>query len=496
MPFSLSLRTKIALIFTTMAAIVLSGGVSMLWYTYQVDTMHRTMVNKEFVLYKTAQDMELALANQRGFLTYYFVDGEGKWLESLGEYRQVFKQSLEQVSSLPLNSRQKETLDLINVQYSSYIDAKDVAIENYKAATSRESISSFHEKQRDVFFNLLGLCRAFSQDQWQVIHQAEENNYRRSETMRAMGYGAVLIFLSLCSLLLFILYKQILGPIRGLAIETGSSPQDSSRDEVVSLSHSLKDMMRDFDETHDELEKSRKHLLQMERMAVVGELAAGVAHTIRNPFTSIKMRMFSLARSLDLDDVQNEDLTVISDEIGRIDKIVQNFLEFARPPKIRFEECRLGTLINSVITLMEYRLRKYRVEIAYDFQPDLPRVSLDSDRIKEALVNLFTNSCEAMETGGRIEIFETREDDPDLGEVAVITLRDSGPGIPEEIIHKVTAPFFTTKEDGSGLGLSIVARIILEHKGKLTISSSTDQCTEFKIILPVKRDDHESDINH
>jgi signal transduction histidine kinase len=234
----------------------------------------------------------------------------------------------------------------------------------------------------------------------------------------------------------------------------------------------------------------------MERMAVVGELAAGVAHTIRNPFTSIKMRMFSLARSLDLDDVQNEDLTVISDEIGRIDKIVQNFLEFARPPKIRFEECRLGTLINSVITLMEYRLRKYRVEIAYDFQPDLPKVSLDSDRIKEALVNLFTNSCEAMETGGRIEIFETREHDPDLGEVAVITLRDSGPGIPEEIIHKVTAPFFTTKEDGSGLGLSIVARIVREHEGRLTISSSTDQCTEFKIILPAKRDDHESDINH
>jgi signal transduction histidine kinase len=105
------------------------------------------------------------------------------------------------------------------------------------------------------------------------------------------------------------------------------------------------------------------------------------------------------------------------------------------------------------------------VELDYTFQPELGKVKVDPDRIKEALANLTINGCEAMETGGRIFIGETRENHETMGEVAVVTISDSGPGIPNTIIDKVTTPFFTTKEDGSGLGLSIVARIIKEHNG-------------------------------
>jgi signal transduction histidine kinase len=243
-------------------------------------------------------------------------------------------------------------------------------------------------------------------------------------------------------------------------------------------------MMREFGETSDELARSRKHLQQAERMAMVGELAAGVAHTIRNPFTSIKMRMFSLGRSLDLTEAQDEDLLVISDEIARIDKIVENFLEFARPPKLSLQECCLGEVINSVLTLLDHRLRAYNVEVNYTFRPELSPVRVDGDRIKEALANLIINGCEAMENGGRISISETRENHQELGEVAVITISDNGPGIPKAIIDKVTSPFFTTKEDGSGLGLSIVSRIVKEHHGKFMVSSKPDQGATFVIILP------------
>lgn len=254
-------------------------------------------------------------------------------------------------------------------------------------------------------------------------------------------------------------------------------------DEVDSLRQSLKGMMEDFGATHDELAKSRSSLLQAERMAVVGELAAGVAHTIRNPFTSIKMRMFSLSRSLNLTEGQNEDLQVISDEIVRIDKIVTNFLEFARPPKLKTEECSLGELIESVHTLLKYRLKQYKAVLVHDAAVGLPKVSVDSDRIKEMLLNLITNSCEAMENGGTISIKESRLQDPELGEVAVLSVKDTGPGIPESILHKVTTPFFTTREDGSGLGLAIVARIVREHGGKLNIPKCENGC-EINILLP------------
>lgn len=484
MLFILSLRSKIIGIFMAMITIVVLGGAAMLWYTYQIDKMLNSIMQKEFVIYKTALNMELALANQKGFLTYYVIDGDEKWLKSLWEYRQIFHQYLKQVENLTLNPKQKQTIDSIALKYRDYVQAKDMAIENYRRGNIEESISSLHEKQRDVFFVLLELCRTFSQDQWQLLQETEEKNGLRSERLRIMALTAVAAFSVLCTFFLFILYTQILGPIRELALKTGSSARESSIDEVDSLQHSLDGMIREFDETSEELVRSRKHLLQAERMAMVGELAAGVAHTIRNPFTSIKMRMFSLGRSLKLTEAQDEDLQVISDEISRIDKIVENFLEFARPPKLKLQECSLGELINAVLTLLEYRLRAYNVELNYTFQPELGKVRVDPDRIKEALANLIINGCEAMETGGRIFIGETRENHETMGEVAIVTISDSGPGIPDAIIDKVTTPFFTTKEDGSGLGLSIVARIIKEHNGRFIISSKSGQGATFSIILP------------
>ena len=372
-------------------------------------------------------------------------------------------------------------------------EQKISAIDNYKRDDFQGSISSIHEKQRDAFFGVLGLCRSFSEAQWRVIVKTEEASNILSQNLRMVAFTAIAMFTLLCTLFLFILYRHILGPIRGLALEAGSSAQESSRDEVGSLTHSMKSMMRDFGETSDELARSRKNLVQAERMVLVGELAAGVAHTIRNPFTSIKMRMFSLGRSLKLTEAQGEDLQVISDEIARIDRIVENFLEFARPPKLRLKECSLSNIINSVITLLEYRIKAYNVQLHYDYQPNLPQVKVDADRIKEALVNIVINACEAMEPGGNITVTETREHHPTLGDVANITVSDTGPGIPEAIIDKVVSPFFTTKEDGSGLGLSIVVRIVREHNGKFIITSNAAQGTRCVILLPTGGGDHESD---
>jgi len=498
---AMSLRARIGCIFTAMAVIVIFGGGSMLWYTHRMDNMLLAMVNREFVLYKTAQDMELALANQKGLLTYYLVDGDVKWLQSLGEYRQVFYQIIDKARRLELTPQQKKAIEVIAEKYNAYVQAKDRAIENYKNDTFDGNISGLHEKQRDAFFGVLNLCRTFSEDQWRVIVKAEETSGILARYLRLVAFIAIVLFSLLCTIFLLILYKDILGPIRGLAIETGSTAQDSSRDEVTSLTHSLKGMMRDFDETSEELARSRKNLLQAERMVMVGELAAGVAHTIRNPFTSIKMRMFSLGRSLQLTEAQSEDLQVISDEIGRIDRIVENFLEFARPPKLRLNECRLADIVNSVITLLEYRLRAYNVELTYHRQPDLPTIRVDADRVKEALVNLVINACEAMETGGRITISESQRHDQKMGEVVAVTVSDSGPGIPEAIIDKVITPFFTTKEDGSGLGLSIVTRIVREHNGKFMISSKAEQqgaecLILLPILLPTGEDEHGSDLDN
>ncbi|OQY50186.1 MAG: hypothetical protein B6230_06830 [Desulfobacteraceae bacterium 4572_89] len=484
---TISLRSRIFFVFLVMAMISLVGGLLTLWYTFHMDRTMITMVQKEMVIYKAAQDMELAMANQKGFLTYFFVDGDVGWLQSLGKYREVFRQSIQRASSLALTSRQQATIDAIASEYAVYIKSKDEAIVKYfQKDDAKKKISKMHEKQRSVFFSILNRCRQFSMDQWALISRTQVESRRHTFLLQAATAGGMFLYAICWGVSLFLLYRRILEPIRNLAMDAGSSPQESSRDEVISLGYSLKGMFKDFDDTHDALIKSRENLVQAEKMAMVGEMAAGMAHTIRNPVTSIKMRMFSLGRSMELSEIQNEDLMVMSGEIGRIDRIVQNFLEFSRPPKMKIQKCRMSEIIESILVLLEYRIKEYGVEIIYEDRLLLPDIEVDRDRIKEGLVNLIMNACEAMGHGGRIWITQALTVHPERGRMVEIHVKDSGPGVPTDIMDRILLPFFTTKDKGSGLGLSIVDRIVREHRGLFIIASGNEGGAEFVIKLPVE----------
>ncbi len=170
---ALSLREKILGVFIAMVVMVLVGEGGMLWYTYRMDTMLGTMVEKEFLLYKTGQDMELALAHQKGLLTYYLVDGDGKWLQSLGRQREIFNRYLERARSLNLTAGQQNMIADIGRKFDEYTVAKDLAIENYQSDVKLGTISSLHEKQREIFYSLLEQCNAFSQEQWRAIEETQ-----------------------------------------------------------------------------------------------------------------------------------------------------------------------------------------------------------------------------------------------------------------------------------------------------------------------------------
>jgi signal transduction histidine kinase len=196
------------------------------------------------------------------------------------------------------------------------------------------------------------------------------------------------------------------------------------------------------------------------------------------------MRLFSLDRSLDLNAAQKEDLEVISAEIRHIDTIVQNFLEFSRPPKLKMLPVYPSSVVDSALRLLEHRLKAYGVTVALDRPVPLPVVQADAEQLKEVLVNLMVNACEAMASGGRISIKERTVSREPQGTAAVIRVCDSGPGIPVYLREKVFQPFFTTKEQGTGLGLSIAQRIVREHGGELTVDCVEGQGAAFTVTLP------------
>jgi signal transduction histidine kinase len=251
------------------------------------------------------------------------------------------------------------------------------------------------------------------------------------------------------------------------------------------------DLKKTHNETQSELEKSREHLLQSEKLALVGKLAAGTSHSIRNPLTSVKMRLFSLSRSLDLDSNQKEDFDVISEEINHIDTIVQNFLEFSRPPRLKLQHISPSDIVDQAIQLLQHRLESYEVFIKIQRKEPLPLVQLDPEQLKEVLINVIINACEAMGQGGSIVIYEETVIEPGKFRSAAISISDNGPGIPDAVQSQIMEPFFTTKEEGTGLGLSIASRIVQEHGGRLDIQSKEGKGSTFIITLPMEESDRE-----
>ena len=491
----LSLRQKIFALITSMGLITVAWGGAILWYTVYIQDSVSTIVQQEVKAYKAAKEMQGALSNQKGFLTYYFLDSDPKWLQELGTYRQMFWSAFQQASELAKSQEQTELLHRIESTYAQYIEFKDRTIHKYQKENRDQHISSLHKEQRTMFFDILDMCEGYKQIQWSRIQQARKESQARAESLRIITVFAVSCFVLLSGFLALIIYRQILDPIRQLAQEAGGSSPEDQRNEVQFLSTSLHRFLEDFDFAHNELTRSREHLEQAEKMALVGKLAAGVAHTIRNPFTSIKMRLFSLSRSLHLSENDKEDFDVISGEITRIDTIVQNFLEFARPPKLKMQECRIKEVVDSALQLLKYRLQSHNVQIHIQTAKDLPVVWADPEQLKEALINLIINAYESMSNGGWIEIsLKTREEAS--GQQAVIWVQDNGEGIPSAIQNRVMQPFFTTKEDGTGLGLSIVSRIVEEHGGSMQFVSRPGQGTTFEIALPVTREGHEQNTDH
>jgi signal transduction histidine kinase len=485
----ISLRARIFLIVACLVLINLAGGSLTIWLMYRIGVTLGSVIDVNVTALNVAQELETALVMQKGLLTYYFFDGDAAWLDQLGNSREAFEKWLKKARETSFTDRQRDILNEIESKYIRYSHSRDQVIVLYMKG-EREAGFKLHREIRSQFFAIRDLCEQYKQEHSERIAQARTQIRSQVWLLNVMALVAMPSVLLLGAMLVYVLIKQVLGPVRQLAVG-GVDPERRGIpmvDEVKALSRRVHSLMEDVDHTQSELQLSREHLLQSEKLAMVGKLAAGVAHTIRNPLTSVKMRLFSMERTLDLTPTQKDDFEVISEEIRHIDTIVRNFLEFSRPPKLKIQKVSPSDVVDMALQLMRHRLESYGVGVELYRQRALSRIEADPELLKEVLVNLIVNACEAMGDGGVIKIREEEGFTDPLGHVVVIRLSDNGPGIPESIREKVFQPFFSTKEEGTGLGLSIAARIIEDHKGCLNVKSREGKGTTFTITLPCKED--------
>ncbi|WP_115995817.1 PAS domain-containing sensor histidine kinase [Cohnella lupini] len=225
-----------------------------------------------------------------------------------------------------------------------------------------------------------------------------------------------------------------------------------------------------------ERKKTEEMIRRSDKLSIAGELAAGVAHEIRNPLTALRGFMQLLSAK------KTDYVDIMLVEIDRINHIVNEFIGMAKPQALNFIRCDIRDLMDNVIIFLHPQALLYNVELKITIQAPISPIECEPNQIKQVFMNVLKNAIESMPQGGEVEIVIAMKEDRDI----IVRIVDQGVGIPEDRMEKIGEPFFSLKESGTGLGLMVCHRIIEAHQGRITISSVVNEGTTVEIELPSK----------
>jgi len=302
------------------------------------------------------------------------------------------------------------------------------------------------------------------------------------------GAGAVAI----CGALLVVLTYTVQRPMVELQqkiAQLGRGDLSASvsfahrNDEIGDLGRNFNQMVIQLRESREEIERlHRTQMSRAEHFATLGEMATGLAHEIRNPLAGIAGVIEIISRDLPSTSPAREVVKDVRQEIARINHIVTDLLQTARPHPPKVGKSDLNVTIEHAVMLARQQALARGVEISLQKESSLPEVEHDSDQIHQVMLNLLLNALQAIDRRGQVEVKVSQKN---LS--AVVEVTDNGRGIPPENLPNIFRPFYTTKGDGTGLGLSLARRIIEDHQGRIDVASTVGKGTTFAVVLPLKR---------
>jgi len=336
-------RSRLSLLLLGLVAVSLLGSGMALWYVSRTQALFRQMEERDIAGLLAAQGLQGALVAQKGYVTYYYLNQDPKWLADLEGHHTDFEEWLSRARDSNYLDEGHAILNDIESGYLRFVLSRDQVIDLYKQGKLQEG-AELHWEAREQFLEIYDLCEQYEQLHEERITSAGHTYRMQARIITTVSAVAMPVTAALALALAIILFRQILEPIRRLAAGSAHEPADGPKlsGEVGALSERISGLLDDVDQAQTMLQQSRAQMVQSEKLAMVGKLAAGMAHSIRNPLTSVKMRLFSLERSLDLGPVQREDFDVISEEIRHLDTIIRNFLP-ASPAGVLWRRGHGGT---------------------------------------------------------------------------------------------------------------------------------------------------------
>jgi len=318
-------------------------------------------------------------------------------------------------------------------------------------------------------------------------------NEIRQVTLKAIGIAAGVLLMGL--LVIFGIVSRITSPIEQLTLAAKHIEQGDLRyrvglkrsDEIGSLASAFDQMAERLMHRERELRQSQSIIRRADRLSSLGMLTAGLAHEIRNPLVAIRTFTQLLPERYQEAEFRNSFQALALKEVDRICGLINDLLSFARPSTPNVSEEDANEIVDGIVRILDTEAKEREVAMYRHLSPDLPKIFIDKEQIKQVSMNVILNALQSIEGRGVVEVSTRLFSKNGTEQYVQIEVRDSGAGIPEKDIEDIFNPFFTTKKDGSGLGLSISHQIVQEHGGYIVVESQVGKGTTFLINLPVRQ---------
>jgi signal transduction histidine kinase len=432
----------------------LVGSILVIWVNHttweRVDNLQRQFADLKADSFYRGVRMRNDVERMNDSLLRYRLRGDPADAEAFHSGTRDFKHRLEDNSTNAATPLEIDFLRRIGTVFGDYLIESAKVLEASRAwwRSPAKDFQVSYEKVQKQSEQLLSLCDTFIDNQRSSFGDFLRGSDRTLVIFKRLLHISAVLLLALAAALLLLVYRGMIAPLR----------------------------LR--------LTESQAIIARQEKLAALGVLAAGVAHEIRNPLTAIKFRLFSLKKSLAAS--AQEDADVIAGEISRLERIVKDFLEFARPSEPELVALPAQRIMQEVHDLLRPQLEKSAIKLTMEASEPV-WVRADIQQIKQVLINLIQNSADSIGRDGVITLRVSGQSGParnGLDGIVVMEVADTGKGIPPEVQKRLFDPFFTTKEGGTGLGLPIAARIVEKHGGKLHYQTAQNRGTTFRVVLP------------
>ena len=481
--------------FSVMSSLLVILGIFAIFYTNRMQKNNHKILEENVASLKAAEELEIALLDMKGLTSNYLLDGQETWLETFDQKKSSFIAWFNKAEIKTHTPDEEILLGNIYSLFQIYLSNQKQVVHFYQTKNNEKANTILANQMRTAFEQIYEKCEQLITISENLMQQASQSIRQDNNTVNIVMYGICILGVLGGLGLGLALSRSITHPIYNLVLQLKSATSGSIieqvdvRDltELENLDQHIKKLIEKIRAMNKDLENHQTMLIRSEKLAALGKMTAGLAHELRNPLTAIKMLVYSLQNEIDSRSAAGEDCAIIIKEIHRMEKFLQDFLDFARPPKPNFSWNDVNEIVEQTIGLIAPQLRAAKISLKHLCSEPIT-VYTDKEQIKQVLINLFLNAIQSMPNGGDMQIAAERKNEiAGEKESVEITISDTGKGIPPETIEMIFDPFFTGREDGTGLGLSIASQIISNLGGWIKAMNNPEKGSCFIIDLPETR---------